>query len=138
MTIPQADGMTRATQHGPTLQITPPTTAQRDPTYAASSRRKKRRKPNTRRRPKNANITRRRAPKTNLKRLACQMAIGQCLQGESPINPVLSPVPPQASVIHQLGEGGLRCRSGTHGPTPDPTHPVDPDHEGGFIPDLEA
>lgn len=136
MTIPQADGMTRVILRGPGQQITLQTTAPRDPTHAAS-RRRKRRKPSTRRRPKNANIARRKAPKTNLNRLTCQMVKGQRLQEESPEEPVPCPGPPQVSAIRQLGGGGPR-HSETHGPILDPTHPVGPDLEGGFIQDLEA
>lgn len=59
----------------------------------------------------------------------------QCLQKESPEDPVLHPAPPQISIIRQLGgDGGPRC------PTLDPTHPVSPDQGAGpgLIQDQEA
>lgn len=140
MTILQADGTTEATLHGPGRQNTPQTAALRSPA-SAGNRGKRRRKPNTRRKPKNVNTARRRAPRTKLQSLTCQRAKGQCLQKESPEDPVLHPAPLQTSIIHQLGGGDSpRCLSETHGPTLDPTHPVSPDLEGGpgLIQDPEA
>lgn len=140
MTIPQADGMTEATPHGPGLQNTLQTAAQRGPASAAN-RRKRRRKPNARRKPKNANTARRRAPRANLKRLTCQRVKGQCPQEESPEDPVLHPAALQITIIRQLERGGgPRCLSETRGPTLDPTHPANQDQERGpgLIQDLEA
>lgn len=131
MTIPQADGTTAATLHGPGLQNTPQTEALRGPVCAADKR-KRRRKPNTRRRPRNGNTARRRARRTNLKSLTGQRVKGLCLQRESPGDPVLHPAPLQITIIHQLGgDGGPRCLLETRGPTLDPTRPVSPDLEGG-------
>lgn len=138
MTIPQADGTTAATLRGPGLRSTPQTAALRGPASGAN-RRKRRRKPNTRRRPKNINAARRRAPRTNLK--SCQRVKGRCLQRESPKDPVLHPAPLQISTIRQLGgDGGPRHLSETRGPTLDPTHPVSPDLEEdpGLIQDPEV
>lgn len=130
MTILQADGMTEATLRGPGQQNIRQTAALRGPTSVAN-RGKRRRKPSTRRRPKNVNTARKRAPRTNLESLFCQRAKGQCLQKESPEDPVLHPAPLQISIIHQLGEGGgPLCLSETRGPTLDPTYPVGPDLEG--------
>lgn len=84
-------------------------------------------------------MARRRAPRTNLK--SCRRLKSQYLQKESPEDLVLHPVPLQISIIHRLArDGGLRCLSETRGPTLDPTHPVNPDLEGGpgLILDLEA
>ncbi len=139
MTIPQADGTTEATLRGPGLRSTPQIAAPRGPATAAS-RRKRRRKPNTRRRPKNVSVARRRAPRANLKSLTCRRVKGQCLQRGSPEDPVLRPTPLQI-VIRQLGgDGGPHCLSEICGPTLDPTHPVTPDQEGGpgLTPDPEA
>lgn len=138
MTIPQADGTTEVTRHGPDLQSTPQTAALRGPACAAS-RRKRRRKPSTRRRPKNGSTARRRALRTNLKRRTCQRVKGQCLQEESLEDPALCLAPLQVSGIHQLGGGsGPLCLSETLDPTLDPTRPVDPDLEGGLTRDPEA
>lgn len=140
MTVPQADGRTEATLHGPGLQNTPQTTVLRGPASAANKRKEKR-KLNTRRRPKNVNTAKRRAPRKNLRSVTCQRVKGQSLQRESPEDPVLGPVHLQISIIyHLVGDGDPRCPFGTHGPTLDPTHPVSPDLEGGpgLIQDPEA
>lgn len=134
MTIPQADGKPGVTLRGPGLQNTPQTAALRGPA-STTNRRKRRKNPNTRRKPKNVNMARRKAPRPNLK--SCQRVKGQCLQKESPEDHVLHPVPLQISIIRQLvGGGGLRCLSETPGPTLDPTHPANPGP--GLIQDLEA
>lgn len=131
MTIPQADGRTEVTLHGPSLQNTPQTTALRGPACTANTR-KRRRKPNTRRRPKNGSMARRRALRTSHKSLVCQWVKGQCLQKESREDPALHPAPLPISIIRQLtGDGGPRCLSETRGPTLGLTHPVSPDLEGG-------
>lgn len=133
MTIPQADGMTEATLHGPALPSTLQTAALRGPACAASKR-KRRKKLNTRRRPKNVNMTRRRAPRTNLKSPSYQRVKDQVLQeGDlSPECPVLHLVPLRVSGIRHLREDDRpRCLTETPDLTLDPTHPVDLDLEGG-------
>lgn len=129
MTIPQADGRTEATLHGPGLQSTPRTTALRGPA-SGGNRKKRRRNPNTRRRPKNANMARRRTPRPNLRNLTHQMARGRCPQEGSPEGPALQLIHLQAGIIRQPGgDGGPR--SETHAPTRGPTPPVSPDLVGG-------
>lgn len=139
MTIPQADGTTEATLRGPGLRSTPQTGALRGPA-SGGNRRKRRRRPNTRRRPKNGNVARRRVPRTNLKSLICRRVKGQRLQNGSPGDPVLRPAPLQIITRQLGGDGGPRRLSETHGPTLDPTHPVSPGLEEGpgLTPDPEA
>lgn len=124
----QADGMTEVTLRGPAPQNTHQTAAQRGPACGDS----RRRKPNTRRRPKNVNAARRSAPRSKLGVITDQREKGLCLQRESPEDPVLHPVAPQIGMRHQSGGGAvLLCLSETPGPIPDHTHPVIPDLEGG-------
>lgn len=138
MTVPQADGTTEVILLGPGLKITLQTAALRGPASAAK-RKRRRRKPNTRRRPKNTNMGKRRAPKTNLKNIIHQMVKGQCLQKRWPEDPVPQLDPFQVHIIHRPeGDAGPRCRSETHDPTLGPTHPVGPDLEGGHTRDPEA
>ena len=140
MTIPQADGNTEVTLHGPDqhLQNTLQTTASRGPA-CATSKRKKRRKPNTKRRPKDGNTARKRVPRTKFNRLTFQRVKGQRHQEESLEDRVLCLVPLQVSAIQQLrGGAGPHGLSETHDPTLDLIHPVDPGHEGGLIQDPEA
>lgn len=127
----QADGITEVTLRGPTPQNIHPTAAQRG-LARGDSWRKRRRKPNTRRRPKNVNTARRSAPRSKLAVITDQREKSLCLQRESPEDPVLHPVSPQIDMSHQSGGGAiLLCLSETPGPIPDRTRPVVPDLEGG-------
>lgn len=125
----RADGMTEVTLRGPAPQNTRQTAARRGPARG-NSRRRRRRKPNTRRRPKNANTAERSAPKSKL--ITDQRERGLCPRRESPEDPALHPVAPQIGMRHQPGGGAvLLCLSKTPGPTPDHTRPVNPDPEAG-------
>lgn len=121
------------TLHGPGLQITLQTAALRGRVHAAS-RRRRRKKPSIKRRPKNVNMARKKAPRTNLKSLSHQRLKDQYHQGKglSPGCLVLLLIPLQVSDIrHRRGDDSP---TEIHGLTPDPTHPADPDLERG--PDL--
>lgn len=85
MTVPQADGITEVTRHGPSLQNILQTTALRGPAPVAH---KRRRKPNTRRRPKKGNAAKR-IPRADDRSPTCQSGRGQCLLEESPEDPIL-------------------------------------------------
>lgn len=140
MTVPQADGRTEVTLHGPGLQNTLQTVALRGPA-CASNKRKRRRKPNTRRKPKNGNTARRRAPRANPKSIMCQKVKGQCLQEGSPDDLALLLVLLQVTIILRLGEdAGPQHLIETRDPTLDPTHTVDRDLGGdpGLIHDPEV
>lgn len=131
MNILQADGMAEVTLRGPAPQNTHQTTAQRGPARG-DSRRRRRRKPNTRRRPKNVNTARRSAPRSKLVAVTDQREKGLCPQRESPEDPILHPVAPQLGMRHQSGGGTIPlCLSETPGPIPGHTRPVIPDPEGG-------
>lgn len=109
MTIRQPDGMAEVTPHGPGQKNTLQTVALTGQACAAN-RKKRRKKPNTRRRPKNGNMARRRAPRVNIDSLTCQRVKGQSHQEESLGDPVLHLVLLQVSIIRQLGrDGGPLC-----------------------------
>lgn len=133
MTILQADGMTEVTLRGPGLQSIPQTAALRGPVSAAS-RRRQRRNLNTRRRPKNGSMARRRVPRANHKSLTSQMGKGQYLQREHSEDRVLQLDLLQVCIIlHTKGDGGPQGHTGI----PDPTlgltvGPVVPDLEKGL------
>lgn len=76
-------------------------------------------------------MAKRKAPRTNLKSLSHQRLKDQFLQekGLNPGCPVLHLVPLQVSDIHHRRGDELLIE--THDLTPDPTHPADPDLEGG-------
>lgn len=127
----QADGMTEVTLRGPAPRNTRLTAAQRGPAHV-DSRRRRRRKPNTRRRPKNGNKARRSAPRSKLKAITGQRSKGRCPQRENVEDPALHPVIPQIGISHQSRGGAAPlCLSETPGPTPDHTHLVIPDPEEG-------
>lgn len=126
MSVPEADGVTEVTLRGPGLQNTRQDAAQRDPACAAK-RRRRRKGANTRRSPKNVNVARRRATRTNLKSPVLQWVKGRCLQKN---HPVLRLVPLPVSDVCLGGAARPRCPPESRDLTPG-THLVDPDLEGG-------
>lgn len=123
MTVPQADGTIEVTLHGPTLQ----TVALRGPACAVNKR-KRRRKRNTKKRPKRGSTARKKHLRANIKSLIFQTVKSQCLQVQNPEDPVLYLILLQVSIIHRDRDVGLLPH--THDRTQNPTHPADPDLEG--------
>lgn len=122
------------TLRGPGLQSVPQTAAPRGPVSAAS-RRRQRRNLNTRRRPRNGNMARRRVPRANHKSLTSRMGKGQNLHSE---DLALQLVLPQVcTILHTKGDGAPQGHTGIPDPTLGPTvGPVDPDL--GLTQGLEA
>lgn len=125
-TVLQASGITEAAPLDPRLKNIPLTRALRGQAYTGSPK-KRRKKANTRRKPRSANMAKRRAPRTKLENATSQRAKNQPLLLRTRDHTHRAGLP-QVNVILPAGEDGDPPHLFPN-PTQSPTHPVDPGHE---------